>query len=66
MKPNELEIKKLEYTAAQDMLKHYDTLNWQIGSVLIAGVVVLTGLIVDTDTIHLMRRTPSIAWGSRF
>lgn len=50
-----LEIKKFEYEMAQEMLKHYDSLNWQIGSILIAGVLVLTGLAIDKDLVDLMR-----------
>ncbi|MDX6444984.1 MAG: hypothetical protein QOH71_2058 [Blastocatellia bacterium] len=46
---------KFEYEMAQDMLKHYDTLNWQIGSVLIAGVLIFTGLVINKDIIELMR-----------
>jgi hypothetical protein len=61
MIPRDLEVKKLEYSAAQDMLKHYDTLNWQIGSILIAGVVVLTGLVVNKDTAELMRCSREVA-----
>lgn len=45
---------KLEYQMAQEMLRHYDSLNWQIGSILIAGTVVLTGLLFNKDTIHLL------------
>ncbi|MBI4802072.1 MAG: hypothetical protein HY796_06075 [Elusimicrobia bacterium] len=40
----EFNKKKLEYTAAQEMLCHYDSLNWQIGAALIAATVILTGL----------------------
>jgi hypothetical protein len=36
------------------MLRHYDSLNWQIGSILIAGTVVLTGLVFNKDTIQLL------------
>jgi uncharacterized protein (DUF433 family) len=35
---------QLEYESAQKMLQHYDTLNWQIGSTLMAAVAVLTAL----------------------
>jgi hypothetical protein len=62
MTPEQLEVRKLEYTAAQEMLKHYDTLNWQIGSILIAGVLVMTGLVVNKDTIELMQASPYAAW----
>ncbi|MGB8510157.1 MAG: hypothetical protein WCD76_17390 [Pyrinomonadaceae bacterium] len=53
--PEQRQSLMLEYKAAQDMLKHYDSLNWQIGSILIAGVTVLTGLVINKDTIMLMR-----------
>lgn len=42
----EIDVKLAEYAAAQDMLKHYDTLNWQIGSILIGANAVLLGLVV--------------------
>jgi hypothetical protein len=54
------ELKKFEYEMAQDMLKHYDTLNWQIGSILIAGVLLLTGLAINKEVIELMRRSLSV------
>lgn len=42
----QIRVKLAEYEAAQDMLKHYDTLNWQIGSILIGANAVLLGLVV--------------------
>ena len=48
---------ELEYTSAQDMLKHYDSLNWQIGSILVAATVVLTGLVLNDDALALLRGT---------
>lgn len=62
MDSTEFETKKLEYQAAQDMLKHYDTLNWQIGSILIAGVIVLTGLVVNKDTVAMMQESRGTAF----
>lgn len=44
--PQEVDAKLAEYQAAQDMLKHYDALNWQIGSILIGANAVLLGLVV--------------------
>lgn len=55
-----MELKKFEYKMAQDMLKHYDTLNWQIGSILIAGVLLLTGLAINKEVIELMRLSLSL------
>ena len=54
---------KFEYQMAQEMLRHYDSLNWQIGSILIAGTLVLTGLIFNKDTVRLLyeRFWPTIA-----
>ena len=57
------EIKKLEYQMAHEMLRHYDTLNWQIGSILIAGVLVLTGLIINKDAIELMGTSLAVGLG---
>lgn len=47
------ETKRLEYQMAQEMLRHYDSLNWQIGSILVAAAIVLTGLALNKDTIEL-------------
>jgi hypothetical protein len=58
----EFEKKKLEYVAAQEMLRHYDSLNWQIGSILIAGVIVLTGLVVNKDIVVTMQQSHMTAW----
>lgn len=49
------ETKKLEYEMAQEMLRHYDSLNWQIGSILCAAALVLTGLALNKDLIELAR-----------
>ena len=38
---------RLEYEKTQDMAIHYDTLNWTIGSILIAGVFIMVGIIGD-------------------
>ncbi|MFZ6781154.1 hypothetical protein ACO0LD_30335 [Undibacterium sp. Ji83W] len=52
---NEFEKKKLEYSAAQEMLRHYDSLSWQIGSILIAAVFLLTGLVLRKEAIDLIQ-----------
>lgn len=36
---------RLEYEKTQEMAIHYDTLNWTIGSILIAGVFVTIGIV---------------------
>jgi hypothetical protein len=43
-----------EYERAQEMLIHSDSLIWQIGSILIAGTLVLTGLALNKDTLELL------------
>jgi hypothetical protein len=48
---NQIEIKKFEYEMAQRMLMHYDSLNWQIGSILIAAVIIMTGFVLKGDLI---------------
>jgi hypothetical protein len=45
---------RFEYEMAQQMLCHYDRLNWTIGSILIAGVIAMTGLVVNNDIIAMM------------
>jgi hypothetical protein len=53
--PNEEESNlRFEYEMAQGMLTHYDNLNWQIGSILIAGVLVFTGLVINKDLFDVM------------
>ncbi|WP_162042482.1 hypothetical protein [Undibacterium sp. YM2] len=52
---NEFEKKKLEYSAAQEMLRHYDSLSWQIGSILIAAVFLLTGLVLRKESVALIQ-----------
>ncbi len=53
MTPEEINVKTVEYQAAQEMLRHYDSLNWQIGAILIAAVIVLTGFTLNKDIIDL-------------
>src|SRR5206468_543937 len=43
--PDEVQVKLAEYAAAQEMLRHYDTLNWQIGSILIGANALLFGFV---------------------
>jgi len=38
---------KIEYEKTQEMVIHLDTLNWTIGSILIAGVFVMIGFLGD-------------------
>jgi hypothetical protein len=56
------EKKKLEYTAAQEMLSHYDSLNWQIGSILIAATIVLTGLVLRQEVICIVKMPGLLSW----
>lgn len=56
----EFETKKFEYRMAQQMLRHYDTLNWLIGTILIAAVLMLTGLVTDGNLIGLAKQNGNI------
>ena len=38
---------RLEYDKTQEMAIHYDTMNWTIGSILLAGIFGMAGLIGD-------------------
>ena len=60
MTPEEINIKTVEYQMAQEMLRHYDSLNWQIGSILIAAVLVLTGFTLNKDIIVLAQTSTNI------
>lgn len=48
---------KFEYQMAQEMLRHYDSLNWQIGAILIAGTLVLTALVFKGDALALLNQS---------
>lgn len=39
----------VEYQAAQDCYLHYDNFPWQVGALLIAGVFVFWGLVIDSS-----------------
>lgn len=60
MEPQEFEKKKFEYQMAQEMLRHYDALNWQIGLILIASVLILTGFSLNPDTIELAKKSVEV------
>lgn len=62
MDTQEFETKKLEYQMAQEMLRHYDALNWQIGSIFIAAVLILTGFAVNKDIIDLAKKSQGFRW----
>jgi hypothetical protein len=53
--PDEINIRLAEYKAAQEMLRHYDTLNWQIGAILIAATTILTGLAFQSEVVKLLQ-----------
>ncbi|HEV7134972.1 MAG TPA: hypothetical protein VGN27_14690 [Gaiellaceae bacterium] len=42
---SEATVKLAEYSHAQDMLKHYDIITWQIGSIVMGANAVLIGLV---------------------
>jgi hypothetical protein len=62
MPDNDFEKKKAEYNAAQEMLRHYDTLNWQIGSILIGAITVFTGLVLQDKVIELVKESGVGSW----
>jgi len=62
MESLDFEKKEMEYGAAQEMLRHYDSLNWQIGAVLIAATIVLTGLVLRKEVIDLIQATGLLSW----
>jgi hypothetical protein len=49
----------VEYQAAQDTYLHHDSLPWQVGGLLIAGVFVFWGFILDKSA-----NPTTIAWAS--
>lgn len=48
MKEDEIKIKLFEYRMAQEMVRHYDSLNWYIGSILIGSLIVITGIAINS------------------
>lgn len=62
MDTQEFEKKKFEYQMAQEMLRHYDVMNWQIGSILIAAVLIFTGFAVNKDIIELAKKSCELRW----
>ncbi|MDD4874318.1 MAG: hypothetical protein PHE15_05020 [Dehalococcoidales bacterium] len=49
---NKIENLRLEYQLTQDMAIHYDTMNWTIGTILIAGVFGTIGLIGEKLSVY--------------
>lgn len=47
-----LENLRLEYEKTQDMVVHFDTINWTIGSILIAGIFLMIGTAGDKIQIY--------------
>ncbi len=54
--------KQFEYRMAQEMLRHYDVLNWYIGSVFIAAILIFTGFVVNKDLIKLAEQSSQLRW----
>jgi len=50
----ELENARVEYCATQDAFFHLNNLSWKVGSILIAGVVVFWGLLLDMSADFLV------------
>jgi len=48
MKEDKMANLRFEYQMAQDMLRHYDNLNWLIGTILIGGILAMTGLLIGS------------------
>jgi hypothetical protein len=60
------EKKKLEYTAAQEMIRHYDTINWQIVAIFVAATLVLTGFLVQESSVNSIRTASSSSYAVVF
>ncbi len=43
---------RMEYEKTQDMAIHFDLLNWTIGSILIAGVFVMIGIVGEKKQVY--------------
>ena len=57
-----IETQRFEYQMAQEMLRHYDTLNWQIGSILIAAVIIMTGFVLNADIFKIVNESRTVCY----
>jgi len=53
-KPEESANLRFEYAQAQSMLEHYDRLNWQIGSVLIGSIFLMSGFVLSSSAVGIL------------
>jgi hypothetical protein len=51
--PVDVQVKLAEYERAQEMLRHYDALNWQIGAVFISANAIVLALLANRDLLEL-------------
>ena len=54
------DTQRLEYEMAQEMLRHYDALNWQIGGILIAAVIIMTGFVLNDSFLAKAGTSPRL------
>lgn len=54
LKEPDNDVLLFEYQRTQEMLQHYDNLNWQIGSILVGSNIVALGFTSSSATIHLI------------
>jgi len=53
-KEAEKDVLLAEYRLTQEMLRHYDNLNWQIGSILIGSNIVALGFISSSSNLNVL------------
>jgi len=58
----ERENKRFEYEMAQQMLRHYDALNWQIGGILIAAVSIMTGFVLNGEFLSNAKESQALCY----
>jgi hypothetical protein len=58
----DIELKKFEYSMAHSMFRHYEVLEWQIGSILISGTLIFTGLALSKDSIDYISGNSITGW----
>jgi len=49
----DVQVRLAEYEAAQEMLRHYDALNWQIGAIFVSANAILLGLVANRSFLEL-------------
>jgi hypothetical protein len=50
---DKIENARVEYSVTNEAVRHYDNFSWQVGSILIAGIIAYWGLIIGNNEINI-------------